>query len=419
MPNFVQKTYTRLNKRKIINDPVYGFITIPTELIFDLIEHPFFQRLGRIKQLGLTYLVYPGAQHTRLQHALGAMHLMGQALEVLRSKGIEISNEEAESVTMAILLHDLGHGPFSHTLEHILIHGTSHEALSISMMEQLNTEFGGRLSRAIEIFQGKYSKVFLHQLVSGQLDMDRLDYLNRDSFFTGVAEGVIGYDRIIKMLTVKDNALVVESKGIYSIEKFLISRRLMYWQVYLHKTVLAAEQMLVKIFERAKEISLTRKLACSPALSFFLHLHSPADSESSGSLLVKFADLDDTDVISSIKLWRTDSDPILSWLCRNLLLRRLFKVVMSSQPFDAEVIALLKQRMHEKSGIDVKDLHYFVFTETTSNHAYSPESGPINILFKDGMIKDIADASDLLNIQVLEATVIKHVLCYPKELLET
>ncbi len=407
-----------MNKRKIINDPVYGFITIPTELIFDLIEHPFFQRLGRIKQLGLTYLVYPGAQHTRLQHALGAMHLMGLSLEVLRSKGAEISNEEAEAVTIAILLHDLGHGPFSHTLERILIPGTSHEALSLLMMEQLNLQFEGKLTMAIEIFLGNYPKPFLHQLVSSQLDMDRLDYLNRDSFFTGVAEGVIGYDRIIKMLIIKDNTLMVESKGMYSIEKFLISRRLMYWQVYLHKTVLAAEQMLVKIFERANVLARSRKLQCTPALSAFLNQSSDSSaSADTDTLLTRFSDLDDTDVISSIKMWRNDPDQILSWLSSHLLLRQLFKIELRNTPFDADTLSQIKQRIHGKSKIEFEDLHYFVFTETTSNHAYSPESGPINILFKDGSVKDVADASDLLNIRVLEATVLKYFLCYPKEIL--
>ncbi|MEO6168935.1 MAG: HD domain-containing protein [Chitinophagales bacterium] len=406
-----------MNKRKIINDPVYGFITIPTELIFDLIEHPFFQRLGRIKQLGLTYLVYPGAQHTRFQHALGAMHLMAQSLEVLRSKGAIITSEEAEAVTISILLHDIGHGPFSHTLEKLLVTGISHEELSIRMMEKMNEEFSGKLSMALEIFRGAYGKTFLHQLVSSQLDMDRLDYLNRDSFFTGVAEGVIGYDRIIKMLTVKNNELMVESKGMYSIEKFLISRRLMYWQVYLHKTVLAAEQMLVKIMERANEISLTRKLLSTPALSYFLEKNLATSSNASpDDSLNRFADLDDTDVISSIKMWRDDPDQILSWLSRHLLLRNLFKIELRNTPFDESAVTLIRQRVQRQSNISYDELHYFVFTETTSNHAYSPESGPINILFKDGTIKDVADASDLLNIRVLEDPVVKYFLCCPKEI---
>lgn len=406
-----------MNKRKIINDPVYGFISIPTELIFDLIEHAYFQRLGRIKQLGLTYLVYPGAQHTRLQHALGAMHLMTQALEVLRSKGALISGEEAEAVTIAILLHDIGHGPFSHTLEKLLIKGTSHEQLSIRMMEALNNTFDGKLGMALNIFRGQYSKPFLHQLVSSQLDMDRLDYLNRDSFFTGVAEGVIGYDRIIKMLTVKNNELMVESKGMYSIEKFLISRRLMYWQVYLHKTVLAAEQMLVKIIERANEISVKRNLESTPALSWFLNKKNAVASETSNDeLLTRFSDLDDTDIISSIKMWRQDADPILSWLSRHLLIRQLFKIELRNTPFEETELTVIRQRVLQQSNIALEDLHYFVFTGTTSNHAYSPQSGPINILFKDGNVKDVADASDLLNIRVLQDPVIKYFMCYPKEM---
>ena len=408
-----------MNKRKIINDPVYGFITIPSELIFDLIEHAYVQRLGRIKQLGLTYLVYPGAQHTRLQHALGAMHLMAQALDVLRLKGAGISDEEAEAVTIAILLHDIGHGPFSHTLEKLLISKTSHESLSLQMMEKLNREFNGRLTLALQIFQGRYHKPFLHQLVSSQLDMDRLDYLNRDSFFTGVAEGVIGYDRIIKMLTVKNNELLVESKGMYSIEKFLISRRLMYWQVYLHKTVLAAEQMLVKIIGRANEISIFRKLDATPALSWFLEKNKEGSLWSDQDELIdRFAELDDTDIISSIKIWKNDNDPVLSWLSCHLLLRKLFKIEMSAIPFQDARVEKIKQWVHEHSKISLQDLHYFVFTETTSNHAYSPRSGPVNILYKDGSIKDVADASDLLNIHVLEAPVVKHFLCYPKEMNE-
>lgn len=406
-----------MNKRKIINDPVYGFITIPTELIFDLIEHPYFQRLGRIKQLGLTYLVYPGAQHTRLQHALGAMHLMAQSLEVLRSKGIEISSDEAEAVTIAILLHDVGHGPISHTLEKLVITGISHEELSFRIMEKLNTEFDGQLSLALEIFRGNYPKKFLHQLVSSQLDMDRLDYLNRDSFFTGVAEGVIGYDRIIKMLSVRKNELVVESKGMYSIEKFLISRRLMYWQVYLHKTVLSAEEMLVKIIERAKEISSTRRLNATPSLSYFLENNFlKGDFEKKPEILNRFADLDDTDIISSIKMWRTDDDPILAWLSTHLLERKLFHIELRNTPFSEDEIISVRKKFLRLSNMPETDAGYFVFTESTSNHAYSPLSGPIQILYKDGTIKDIADASDLFNIRVLEDPVIKYYMCYPKEI---
>lgn len=377
-------------------------------------EHAYFQRLGRIKQLGLTYLVYPGAQHTRLQHALGAMHLMGEALEVLRAKGAEISPEEAEAATIAILLHDIGHGPFSHTLEKFLIKDTSHEALSIMMMKKLNATFHGRLSMALDIFLGSHAKPYLHQLVSSQLDMDRLDYLNRDSFFTGVAEGVIGYDRIIKMLTVKNNELMVESKGMYSIEKFLISRRLMYWQVYLHKTVLAAEQMLVKIIERATEIASQRKLQATPALAWFLENKTMPASDNNEELLNRFADLDDTDIISSIKMWRDDEDPVLSWLSNSLLLRQLFKIELRNEPFeDAEIFAA-REKFRQSSNVKEQDLHFFVFTETTTNHAYSPHSGPINVVYKNGTVKDVADASDLLNIRVLEAPVVKYFLCHPK-----
>ena len=407
-----------MNKKKIINDPVYGFITIPTELVFDLIEHPYFQRLGRIKQLGLTYLVYPGAQHTRLQHALGALHLMGQSLEVLKSKGVTISAEECEAAMVAILLHDIGHGPFSHTLESFLISGVPHEELSVRIMDKLNIEFQGRLSLALDIFTGHYPKKFLHQLVSSQLDMDRLDYLNRDSFFTGVAEGVIGYDRIIKMLYVSNNQLVVESKGIYSIEKFLISRRLMYWQVYLHKTVLAAEEMLVKIIRRAKEIAGKTKLAATPTLSFFIENNlSRQDFMKSPEVLQHFLDLDDSDVISSIKMWRNDYDLILAWLSSHLLSRRLFGIELRNRPFSDEEVQIKKDIARSLIRINSNyDPEYFVFTDSTSNRAYSPHSGPINIIFKNGIVKDIADASDLLNIQVLEDPVIKYYLCYPKEL---
>lgn len=406
-----------MNKKKIINDPVYGFISIPTELIFDIIEHPYFQRLGRIKQLGLTYLVYPGAQHSRLQHALGAMHLMTQALEVLRSKGCEITYEEAEAATIAILLHDAGHGPFSHTLEKLLIPGIAHEQLSVRIMERLNETFNGQLSLAIEIFRGTYHKKFLHQLVSGQLDMDRLDYLNRDSFFTGVAEGVIGYDRIIKMLSVRNNELVVESKGMYSVEKFLISRRLMYWQVYLHKTVLAAEEMLVKTVARAKELSRERNVKATPALSYFLEKNFEKDGLAlTDEILERFTDMDDSDIISSIKMWRADEDPILAWLSDHLLSRKLFKIELRNTPFTEEEIAAVTARVLSLTPLAWDYLSYFVFTESTSNHAYSPQSGPINILFKDGTICDIADASDLLNIRMLEDPVMKYYLCYPKEI---
>ncbi|MBA3648190.1 MAG: HD domain-containing protein [Chitinophagales bacterium] len=372
------------------------------------------QRLSRIKQLGLTYLVYPGAQHSRLQHALGSMHLMNQTLEILRYKGVVVSAEEAEAVTVAILLHDAGHGPFSHTLERILVEGISHEILTVEIMQLLNREFDQQLSLAIEIFKGNYKKKYLHQLVSSQLDMDRLDYLNRDSFFSGVAEGIIGYDRIIKMLTVRDNELLVESKGIYSIEKFLISRRLMYWQVYLHKTVLAAEQMLIKVIQRAKEISAIRKLSATGTLNYFLEKRFK--SETPEQILLPFGDLDDSDIISSMKMWRYDDDKILSWLSGNLLSRKLFRVELRDKSINEEEILILKKQLKHVSNLKEDELDYLVFSESTSNHAYSPDSGAINILYNDGSIKDITTASDLPNILALEQPVIKYFLCYPKEL---
>jgi len=408
-----------LNKRKIINDPVYGFITIPTDLIFDLIGHAWFQRLGRIRQLGLTYLVYPGAQHSRLSHALGAMHLMQQALEVLKSKGVEISAEEAEAVTICILLHDLGHGPFSHTLEKLLISDVTHEQLTILMMEHLDGELGGKLDLALRIFKGLHQKKFLHQLFSSQLDMDRLDYLNRDSFFTGVAEGVIGYDRIIKMLAVHDNELVVEEKGIYSIEKFLISRRLMYWQVYLHKTVLAAEEMLVQIIKRARIISKDRLLLCAPALSWFLshevHLN---DFSWNKEILNRFAELDDSDIISAMKQWRTDGDKVLSYLCDHLLSRKLLKIEFQNEPVDESKISSLKSALKKFPSLSADDYDSLVISETTSNHAYNPTAESIKILFRNGTVKDVSATSDLLNISALKQPSTKYYVCYPRELIQ-
>jgi hypothetical protein len=413
------KKFRSLNKRKIINDPVYGFITIPTDLIFDLMEHVWFQRLGRIKQLGLTHLVYPGAQHSRLSHALGAMHLMQQALEVLSSKGAEVTRDEAEAVTVCILLHDLGHGPFSHTLEKVLIPRVSHEELTLLMLRKLNDECGGRLNQAIEIFIGEHPKKFLHQLVSSQLDMDRLDYLNRDSFFTGVAEGVIGYDRIIKMLSVHNNDLVVEAKGIYSIEKFLISRRLMYWQVYLHKTVLAAEEMLVQIVRRARKISKERMLLCLPALSWFLtHEVQANDFAWNPELLHRFAGLDDADILSAIKQWRTDEDAVLSFLCRSLLDRKLLKIELQNQPFSEERVKELKRKLALVHGLNAEAAERLVISETTTNHAYNPRAEMIRILFRNGTVKDVSETSDLFNMDVLKQPVTKYYLCYPREVLQ-
>ncbi len=401
------------NKRKIFNDPIYGFVSIPYEIIFDLIEHPYFQRLRRIKQLGLTNLVYPGALHTRFHHAMGAMHLMDQAIEEIRSKGHIITDEEAKAVTIAILLHDIGHGPFSHALEHSIVNNVTHEYISQLLMNRLNNEFKGELTLAIKIFQDKYHKKFLHQLVSSQLDMDRLDYLKRDSFFTGVSEGVISSDRIIKMLNVANDQLAIEAKGIYSIEKFIIARRLMYWQVYLHKTVLSAENLLVNILKRAKELAQKKvKLFCTPALQTFLYKqYSKNDFKNTPHLLDTFAALDDNDITASIKVWTSHNDPILSTLCRQLVNRRLFTIEMQSISFKKSKINKLKKDIQKQYQLNNNEINYFVFSGTVSNDAYR---GGINILYKDGTLKDIAKASDQLNIDVLTKTVKKYYLCYPK-----
>jgi HD superfamily phosphohydrolase len=409
-----------LNKNKIINDPVYGFISIPTELIFDLIEHPYFQRLRYIKQLGMTHLVYPGALHTRFHHALGAMHLMGMAIETLRNKGHEISNEEEEAVIIAILLHDIGHGPFSHALEEVIVEGISHEDISEMLMQRLNSQFNGRLSMAIDIFTGGYSRGFLHQLVSSQLDMDRMDYLNRDSFFTGVSEGVISSDRIIKMLNVRNDQIVVEEKGIYSVEKFLIARRLMYWQVYLHKTVIAAEQLLAKILIRSRELALMDvPVFTMPALSNFLK--KPVTREafiSEGCHLENFATLDDTDIMAAVKVWANHQDIVLAKLCRDLVERKLYKVDITNEVPDKSFISSLRMRAVEKYRISPQDAAYFVFSDTVRNNAYKPGDGNIQILMKNGAIKDITAASDNSNLEALAKTVRKYILCYEKELVD-
>lgn len=407
-----------LNKKKIINDPVYGFISIPSELVFDLIEHPYFQRLRYIKQVGMTHLVYPGALHTRFHHALGAMYLMGMAIEILRNKGHEISREEEEAVIIAILLHDIGHGPFSHALEEIIAEGISHEDISAMLMDKLNRQFGGRLGMAIDIFKGSYPRAFLHQLVSSQLDMDRMDYLNRDSFFTGVSEGVISSDRIIKMLNVKDDQIVVEEKGIYSVEKFLIARRLMYWQVYLHKTVIAAEQLLVKILKRARELSLGGEtLFTTPALGHFLKKPVSRDSfMNEDHHLEAFATLDDTDIMAAVKVWAAHPDFILSKLCRDLVGRNLYKVDISAAEPDERFKHELTKQAIEKYHITAEQASYFVFDDAIRNNAYRPSDGNILILMKDGLVKDITEASDNSNLEALAKTVKKYILCYKKEL---
>lgn len=398
--------------RKIINDPVYGFITIDHPLILQIISHPVYQRLRNIHQMAFAHLVYPGAVHSRLHHSLGAYHLMCTALNELKGKGVEINAEEELGAKVAILLHDVGHGPFSHALENELVKDVPHEAISILLMEKLNNELGGQLKTAIDIFTNKHSKKFLYQLVSGQLDVDRMDYLNRDSFFTGVAEGVIGYDRILKMLTVKDGNLVVEEKAIYSIEKFLVSRRLMYWQVYLHKTVLSAEMMLVKIIRRAKELIAAGETvtAATDELSFFLQ---NADSSSPiEQHLETFCRLDDHDIMATIKNWSHHPDKILATLCRSLVERNLLKVKLQAEPFD---IAFVKEKTKEacdKLGISEKESGYFVFTGEASNTTYNPGDERINILFKDGTVKDISKVDNALIQHNLSGTVKKYYICY-------
>jgi HD superfamily phosphohydrolase len=409
------------NKRKIINDPIYGFITLPDDIIYDLINHPFFQRLRNIKQLGLTNLVYPGALHTRFHHAIGAMHLMQEAIHTLKLKEIQITKEEEQGALIAILLHDIGHGPFSHALEHSIVREINHEDVSGLIMNSLNKEFKGKLSLAIKIFNNQYKKRFLHELVSSQLDMDRLDYLKRDSFFTGVSEGVISSDRIIKMLNVVDNSLVVEHKAIYSIEKFLIARRLMYWQVYLHKTVLGAETLLVNILKRAKELSAKGKvLFATPTFQLFLkNDFKRIDFEKNRTLLEKFSQLDDSDVMASIKVWCEEDDKILSILCKKLMNRQLYKVELQSSPFPISRKNNLLDQASKFYGVSRKEAAYFVAADSVNNSAYNAESFNINILMSNGSLMDVADASDQLNIQSLSKAVTKYYLCYSKELMGT
>jgi HD superfamily phosphohydrolase len=404
------------NKLKIINDPVYGFIKIPYDIVFDLIEDPLFQRLRRIRQLGLTLYVYPGANHTRFQHAIGAMHLMVQAIDVIRSKGHLITEEEAMAVTIAILLHDIGHGPFSHSLEHSLVKGTSHEAISLMYMEQLNENFGGALDMAICIFRNEYHKKFLHQLVSSQLDMDRLDYLKRDSFFSGVTEGVIGSDRIIKMLNVINDQLVVDEKGIYSIEKFLIARRLMYWQVYLHRTVVSSEQLLVMMLKRAQMLTNQGEtLFATPALHFFLEDAPGKFHESNRKVfLEQFARLDDNDIITSAKIWCNHKDKVLSLLSGSLVNRDLFTVHLDNDPFEPGEVEKIRRKVADHLSISFEDAGYLVMSDSVSNFAYSDLDDRISILDKRGNIRDIAEASDMLNISVLSKTIRKYFLCYPR-----
>jgi HD superfamily phosphohydrolase len=407
-----------INKQKIINDPVYGFIGLPFEIVFDLFEHPYFQRLRRIRQLGLTHYVYPGANHTRFQHALGATYLMYSAIEIIRSKGHEITEAEAEAVSIAILLHDIGHGPFSHSLEHSIIEGTNHEDLSLLFMHRLNKIYNGRLELAICIFQDQYHKKFLHQLVSSQLDMDRLDYLRRDSYFTGVTEGVVGSDRIIKMLNVKDDQLVVDVKGIYSIEKFLVARRLMYWQVYFHKAAISTENLLVQILKRAKYLSESGEtLFASPALSYFLKNKVKArqfDQTEPVDLLDLYSQLDDNDIMVSAKVWMSHKDKVLSMLCTMLINRKLFRIEIKNKAFDTDRVQKIRDYLALYYNLSAEDTRYLVTEDSISNYAYNSLDDNIKIMQKNGDCQDISEVSDMLNVTVLSRTVKKHFLCYPK-----
>ena len=411
----LQPNQHRNNKKKIINDPVYGFITIPDEIIFDILEHPHMQRLRRIMQLGLSHLVYPGANHTRFHHVLGAMHLMSEAVATIRRKGHEITVEEERAVCLAILLHDIGHGPFSHALEYDIVCGVSHEEISSFFIEELSKEFDGQLDMALLIFQNKYSKPFLHQLVSSQLDMDRLDYLNRDSFYSGVSEGIIGTDRLIEMLNVRDGQLVLEEKGIYSIEKFIVARRLMYWQVYLHKTVVAAEFMLIHALRRAKFLAKRGdSVFASPALSFFMTQDiTENDFHERKEVLENFALLDDYDIWSAIKVWQTHSDLILAQLAQSFVNRKLFKIVISKEPFSEERIAAERQRVQDAYQLTEEEVDYFVYSDILTNKAYNQDKQNINLLMKNGDIIDLTKASDNLNISALAQPVEKYFLCFP------
>ena len=411
------------NKRKIINDPVYGFISIPGDLIYDIVGHPWFQRLRNIKQLGLTSFVYPGANHSRFQHCLGALYLMETALATLKSKNVEISDKEEEAALIAILLHDIGHGPFSHALETSIINGIDHEALSLLLMERMNETFGGRLELAIDIFKGTYSRKFLHELIAGQMDMDRLDYLKRDSFFTGVIEGSVGSDRIIRMLNVVDGRLVIDEKGIYSVEKFLIARRLMYWQVYMHKTVLSSESLLVNVLARAKELAMKGvDLYATPALRFFLYNNiGPAELENSGIftpgiIADNFTRLDDSDILSSAKYWADHDDTVLADLAGRLISRNLLAVELQNKPFPDKRIKELKEKALALMKIGIQTSDYYIFTDSISNLTYAPDAPEVRILLKNGKTAGIREVSDMFDHDLLSEKVTKYFLCYPKEL---
>ena len=401
------------NKLKIINDPIYGFIHIPSTLVFDIIEHPYFQRLRRINQMALSYLVFPGAKHTRFEHVLGCVFLMQKTVEMLRFKGVQISDKEAEGLYIAILLHDIGHGPFSHAMEHSIVEGISHEEISLRFMQELNKVFNGKLETAIAMFQSTYPRKFMHQLISSQLDMDRADYLKRDSFYTGVAEGNINSERLISMLNVRNDELVVEEKGLYSVEKFLIARRLMYWQVYLHKTSVAAEQILIRLLNRAKElVQQGQELTMSTALAFFVKNKISKDNFSQ-EVLEMFARLDDTDIISAMKEWQFHPDAVLSKLSKMLLNRDLLKIKVRLNDFEEQKIKRL-QKLSLAKGIDEKDMKYFVFTGVMTNRAYNPEKEIIKILTKNGRVVELSKTSEAINLEPLSQVTERYYICYPK-----
>ena len=405
-----------INKLKIFNDPIYGFITIPNALIYDLIQHPYFQRLRRISQMGLSYLVYPGANHTRFHHALGCMHLMQKAVDVLRFKGVSISEEEENALYIAILLHDIGHGPFSHAMEKSIVEDVHHEAISLLFMNQLNQEFNGQLSLAIQVFKGEYHRKFMLQLISSQLDMDRMDYLKRDSFYSGVAEGNVNSERLIQMMNVVDDVLVIEEKGIYSVEKFLMSRRLMYWQAYLHKTSLVAELILTKTLKRAKELVLIGvQLPCSEPLLFFMQNRITLEDFDAQTLDL-FSQLDDFDIISALKSWQRQDDFILSSLSKMIINRDLPKIKVASEKVVFDEIAPLQERFSVENNISISDSNYFIFKGKIKNQAYSKEAEPIRILKKDKTIEDVVEASDQLNLKSLSKLVTKYYICFPKQL---
>jgi HD superfamily phosphohydrolase len=409
---------SQTNKLKIFNDPIYGFITIPNTLIYDLIQHPYFQRLRRISQMGMSYLVYPGAHHTRFHHALGCMHIMQKAVQTLQFKGVSISEEEENALYIAILLHDIGHGPYSHAMEHSIVEEVHHEELSLLFMEQLNKEFEGKLGLAIQVFKGEYHRKFMLQLISSQLDMDRMDYLKRDSFYSGVAEGNINSERLIQMMNVQDDYLVIEEKGIYSVEKFLVARRLMYWQAYLHKTSVVAELILTKILKRAKE--LTQKgivLPCSESLQFFMQ-NKISLSDFDKSVLDKFSYLDDYDVMGAIKSWQFHDDFVLQSLCKMILNRDLLKIQITDDKPNKENLLAIRNKYIAIAGISDKEADYFVFKGKLKNQAYSKLSEPIRILKKDKTIEDVVEASDQLHLKALSKPVTKYFICFPKVVLE-